>query len=109
MALYSKHEIVAKVVEIGLIQMFYHSDLEIAKKVSETVAMTGGLTPTKEVIHEWIGAGAVALHMGTSLLRPDLICANNYTSLRRMVEHYPQHIREAKFIAKEYTGTTIEV
>jgi hypothetical protein len=32
MALYSKYEIVAKVVEIGLIPMFYHSDLEIAKK-----------------------------------------------------------------------------
>jgi hypothetical protein len=34
MALYSKYEIVAKVVEIGLIPMFYHSDLEIAKKKS---------------------------------------------------------------------------
>ncbi len=109
MALYSKHEIVAKVVEVGLIPTSYHSDLEIAKKVSETVVMTGDLTPTKGVVHEWIGAGTVVLNMGTSLLRPDLINAGDHTSLRKMVEQYLQHIREAKFIAKRYTGKTIEV
>jgi 2-dehydro-3-deoxyphosphogluconate aldolase/(4S)-4-hydroxy-2-oxoglutarate aldolase len=225
MALYSKYEIVAKVVEIVLIPMLYHSDLEIAKKVSKTVVEagsklleftnrghrafmvsselskwrenegldlvlgagtvlepataalyinlgadfivgpnfglevaklcnervvvyvpgcstiteiyqaeeygaelfkifpeevliprfvrnilapcpwlklipSGGLTPSKEVIDEWIG-GVVALNRGTSLLRPDLINAGDYTSLRRRVEQYLQHIREAKSRAKK--------
>jgi 2-dehydro-3-deoxyphosphogluconate aldolase/(4S)-4-hydroxy-2-oxoglutarate aldolase len=49
---------------------------------------TGGLTPSKEVIDEWIGGGVVALNRGTKLLRPDLINAGDYTSLRRRVEQY---------------------
>jgi 2-keto-3-deoxy-6-phosphogluconate aldolase len=52
------------------------------------------------VIDEWIG-GVVALNRGTSLLRPDLINAGDYTNLKRRVEQYLQHIREAKSRAKK--------
>ncbi len=57
---------------------------------------SGGLEPRKEMIEEWISAGAVALNMGTSLLRPDLIKAGDYETLKRLVEECLKYIREAK-------------
>ncbi|MDW8021299.1 MAG: bifunctional 4-hydroxy-2-oxoglutarate aldolase/2-dehydro-3-deoxy-phosphogluconate aldolase [Nitrososphaerota archaeon] len=57
---------------------------------------SGGLEPKKEIVEEWIKAGAVALNMGTSLLRPDLIKAGDYDTLRKKVEECLQYIREAK-------------
>ncbi|MCF8884648.1 MAG: bifunctional 4-hydroxy-2-oxoglutarate aldolase/2-dehydro-3-deoxy-phosphogluconate aldolase [Nitrososphaerota archaeon] len=61
---------------------------------------SGGLEPKKEMIKEWIEAGAVALNMGTSLLKPDLIKAGDYESLKKLVQECLQYIREAKAEAK---------
>jgi 2-dehydro-3-deoxyphosphogluconate aldolase/(4S)-4-hydroxy-2-oxoglutarate aldolase len=57
---------------------------------------SGGLEPKKETIEEWISAGAVALNMGTSLLRPDLIKAGDYETLKKLVEECLKYIRDAK-------------
>lgn len=62
---------------------------------------SGGLEPKKEVVEEWISAGAVALNMGTSLLRPDLIKAGDYETLKKKVEECLQYIREAKTKTKK--------
>lgn len=57
---------------------------------------SGGLEPKKETIEEWIGAGAAALNMGTSLLRADLIKAGEYDTLKKLIEECLKYIREAK-------------
>jgi len=57
---------------------------------------SGGLNPVKEEIEEWIKAGAVALNMGSALLRKDLIDAKDYDGLRRKVEECLNYIKEAK-------------
>jgi len=57
---------------------------------------SGGITPERKEIEEWIKAGAVALNMGSALLRKDLIQAGKYDELRKKVEEALLYIREAK-------------
>jgi len=57
---------------------------------------SGGIKPEKEEIEEWIKVGAVALNMGSALLRKDLIQAGDYEGLRKKVEEALTYIKEAK-------------
>jgi len=57
---------------------------------------SGGLKPVKEEVEEWIKAGAVALNMGSALLRKDLIKARDYEALRKKVEECLRYVSEAK-------------
>ena len=57
---------------------------------------SGGIRPTRDEIKEWINAGAVALNIGSALLRRDLIMSGRFQELRKMVEECISYIREAR-------------
>ena len=39
MAKFMKHEVIGRILEIGLVPIFYNGDLEVAKKISKPALM----------------------------------------------------------------------
>lgn len=58
--------------------------------------VSGGVEATRENILAWIKAGAVALNIGSDLIRKDLVKLGNFEGIRRMVEQCRLWIREGR-------------
>jgi len=73
---------------------------------------TGGVDATKESISSWIKAGAVAVGMGSRLVRKDLVAAGDFDAITRKVEDCIRWIREARgtplFLGVEHAGICLE-
>ncbi|MCD6088692.1 bifunctional 4-hydroxy-2-oxoglutarate aldolase/2-dehydro-3-deoxy-phosphogluconate aldolase [Candidatus Bathyarchaeota archaeon] len=73
---------------------------------------TGGVDATKESISSWIKAGAVAVGMGSRLVRKDLVAAGDFDAITRKVEDCIRWIREARgtplFLGVEHAGIYLE-
>lgn len=73
MAKFPKHEVIAKIIEVGLVPVFYHGDVEVAKKVAEACADGGSR------ILEFTNRGPGAYQVFAELIkwrdteRPDII------------------------------------
>jgi len=57
---------------------------------------SGGITLTQEDISKWVKAGAVAVNMGSALIRKDLMAEHKYDEIRENVKHCITWINEAK-------------
>ena len=57
---------------------------------------SGGITLTQEDISKWVKAGAVAVNMGSALIRKDLMAEHRYDEIRESVERCITWINEAK-------------
>ena len=57
---------------------------------------TGGVSPTKENVQEWIRAGAACLGIGSKLIRKDRVAAGDYAAIRDNVRRVLAWIREAR-------------
>jgi 2-dehydro-3-deoxyphosphogluconate aldolase/(4S)-4-hydroxy-2-oxoglutarate aldolase len=57
---------------------------------------SGGVKYDREGISEWIKAGAVALNMGSDLIRKDLVREGRYSEIRDRVGECLGWIREAR-------------
>ena len=73
---------------------------------------TGGVDATKESISSWIKAGAVAVGMGSRLVRKDLVAAGDFDAITRKVEDCIRWIQEARgtplFLGVEHAGIYLE-
>ena len=73
---------------------------------------TGGVDATKESISSWIKAGAVAVGMGSRLVRKDLVATGDFDAITRKVEDCIRWIREARgtplFLGVEHAGIYLE-
>ena len=73
---------------------------------------TGGVDATKENIYSWIKAGAVALGMGSRLIRKDLVAARDFNAITKKVEDCIRWIQEARgtplFLGVEHAGIYLE-
>lgn len=57
---------------------------------------TGGVSPTRESVGEWIKAGAACLGMGSKLIAKDLVAEGDYQGISRNVAHCLELVREAR-------------
>lgn len=58
---------------------------------------TGGVDATrKEAVQEWIRAGAACLGIGSTLIRKDLVAADDFAVIRDNVRQVLAWIREAR-------------
>jgi 2-dehydro-3-deoxyphosphogluconate aldolase/(4S)-4-hydroxy-2-oxoglutarate aldolase len=57
---------------------------------------SGGIKATKEDIIKWIKAGAVAVNLGTDLIRKDLVKAGDFDAIKKKIEECIKWIREAR-------------
>ena len=57
---------------------------------------SGGIGLNESDVSEWIGAGAVALNLGSALIRRDLMMNRSYESIREGVESCIRWINEAR-------------
>jgi 2-dehydro-3-deoxyphosphogluconate aldolase/(4S)-4-hydroxy-2-oxoglutarate aldolase len=57
---------------------------------------TGGITPTREDIDAWIGAGAAALGMGSQLVTPAVLAERRFDDLAATVGSVLAYISEAR-------------
>ena len=57
---------------------------------------SGGVDPVREDVFAWIKAGAVALNMGSNLIRKDLTEKRDFEGISRMVEQCLLWIKEAR-------------
>lgn len=60
------------------------------------IMVTGGVTPEKENLRRWFGEGAVAVGMGSALLRKDLVSAKDYAGIERLAAEALQLVREIR-------------
>jgi 2-dehydro-3-deoxyphosphogluconate aldolase/(4S)-4-hydroxy-2-oxoglutarate aldolase len=60
------------------------------------VMPSGGIGLDQKEIQEWIKAGAVALNLGSALIRKDLMTNRRFNEIREGVKHCIQWIDEAK-------------
>ncbi|RJS94612.1 bifunctional 4-hydroxy-2-oxoglutarate aldolase/2-dehydro-3-deoxy-phosphogluconate aldolase [Candidatus Bathyarchaeota archaeon] len=69
---------------------------------------TGGVDATKESISSWIKAGAVAVGMGSRLIRKDLVEAGDFEAITKLVEKCLWWVQEARgtplFLGVEHVG-----
>ena len=57
---------------------------------------TGGVSPTKESLSEWFGAGIVCTGMGSKLITKELIAAENWAGLSAKVNETIELIRQIR-------------
>jgi len=57
---------------------------------------TGGVSPTKESLSAWLGAGAVCVGMGSKLVTKALVEAKDYTGITKVVQTTLQIIKEIR-------------
>ena len=57
---------------------------------------TGGVSPTKESIYDWIKAGAACLGIGSKLIAKDLVSRGDWDGIRNRVAMCLQYIRDAR-------------
>ncbi len=57
---------------------------------------TGGVSPTRESIQDWIQAGAACLGIGSKLIAKDLVAQEGWEALSRRVGECLGHIQEAR-------------
>lgn len=57
---------------------------------------SGGVKATRDDISAWFEAGAIAVNIGTDLIRKDLVKAKNFEGIRRRVEKCISWIKESR-------------
>ncbi len=57
---------------------------------------TGGVSPTKESITEWIQAGAACLGIGSKLITKDLVAKGDWDAIKNRVAECLAYIKEAR-------------
>lgn len=57
---------------------------------------TGGVEPTETSLAEWIGAGAAAVGMGSKLITPQAVAAQDFDAITRKVSQCVGWIRQAR-------------
>ena len=60
------------------------------------IMATGGVSPTKESLGAWFGAGAACVGMGGNLFVPELVAKRDYAGLRARVKEILAMIREVR-------------
>jgi len=60
------------------------------------IMASGGIKMDQGMMTEWIRAGAVALNLGSDLIRKELVARGDYGEITRNVEQCIQWIREAR-------------
>lgn len=61
-----------------------------------SVMVTGGVSPNAENLGRWFGEGAVAVGMGSGLLRKDLLANGDYTGMQALAAECLALVAEAK-------------
>ena len=57
---------------------------------------TGGVSPTKESLTEWFGAGIACAGMGSKLITKELVAAKDYTAITKKIAETIQIIKEIR-------------
>ncbi|MGB9622813.1 MAG: hypothetical protein ACPL07_03100, partial [Candidatus Bathyarchaeia archaeon] len=57
---------------------------------------SGGIKLNREEVAEWVEAGAVALNIGSELIKRDLVMERNFEAIRENVKQCLEWIKEAK-------------
>lgn len=57
---------------------------------------TGGVSPTRESIYDWIKAGAACLGIGSKLVTKELVAQGDWRGLTKKVKECLHYIREAR-------------
>jgi 2-dehydro-3-deoxyphosphogluconate aldolase/(4S)-4-hydroxy-2-oxoglutarate aldolase len=57
---------------------------------------TGGVSPTRESVFDWIKAGAACLGIGSKLISKDLVTKGDWGSLKKKVAECLEYIKEAR-------------
>jgi 2-dehydro-3-deoxyphosphogluconate aldolase/(4S)-4-hydroxy-2-oxoglutarate aldolase len=57
---------------------------------------TGGVSPTKESLGAWFGAGVACVGMGSKLISKELVAAKDYAGIAKKVEETIEIIREIR-------------
>lgn len=60
------------------------------------IMVTGGVKPEAGNLSRWFGEGAVAVGMGSALLRKDLIAAKDYSGIQHLTEEVIKLVNTAK-------------
>ena len=59
---------------------------------------TGGVSPTKESLTEWFGAGIACVGMGSKLITKDMLSAKDYTGIAKKVKETIGLIKEIRVL-----------
>ena len=57
---------------------------------------TGGVSPTRESITEWIKAGAACLGIGSKLITKDFVAKGDWSGIKNRVTECLQYVKEAR-------------
>jgi 2-dehydro-3-deoxyphosphogluconate aldolase/(4S)-4-hydroxy-2-oxoglutarate aldolase len=57
---------------------------------------TGGVSPTKESLSEWFGAGVACVAMGSKLITKELVAAKDYAAITKKVEETVRLIKQIR-------------
>jgi 2-dehydro-3-deoxyphosphogluconate aldolase/(4S)-4-hydroxy-2-oxoglutarate aldolase len=57
---------------------------------------TGGVSPTKESLGAWFGAGAACVGMGSNLITKELVAARDYAGITKKVKDTIELVREIR-------------
>lgn len=68
----------------------------LAPSPQTSIMVTGGVSPTLENLQRWFGEGAVAVGMGSGLLRKDLIAEERYTEMKDLAATCISLVAEAR-------------
>ena len=68
----------------------------LAPSPRTSIMVTGGVKPEAENLRRWFGEGAVAVGMGSALMRKDLIAAEDYDGMARIAGEVLQMVGEAR-------------
>lgn len=60
------------------------------------VMVTGGVRPERDNLRRWFGEGAVAVGLGSGLLRQDLLAARDYTGIEQVTREVLAMVSEAR-------------
>jgi 2-dehydro-3-deoxyphosphogluconate aldolase/(4S)-4-hydroxy-2-oxoglutarate aldolase len=60
------------------------------------IMVTGGVKPEADNLSRWFGEGAVAVGMGSALLRKDLIAAKDYSGIQQLTKKVIELVNTAK-------------
>lgn len=60
------------------------------------IMVTGGVKPEADNLRRWFGEGAVAVGMGSALLRKDLLQVNDYDGIRELAKSVLRMVTEAR-------------
>ncbi len=60
------------------------------------IMVTGGVKPETENLKRWFGEGAVAVGMGSALLRKDLLAVKNYSGIRQVAADTLQMVQKVR-------------